>query len=82
MSARHNISERDVVRGFRDPFTYRSEHPSHRIGMIARMGLTNHVLDVERLALEHRNVELHQYLHELMQGGDPRDSEWFKRLNV
>lgn len=74
------MSEREVVRGYRDPITFRSEHPSNRIGLTASVRLTSHVLDVERLAREHRNVELHQYIHELMQGGDPRESEWFKRM--
>lgn len=66
--------------GFRDPFTYRSEHPAKRLGLIGRLALTNHVLDVERLARGFHNVELHQYLHELMQGNDPRESDWFKRI--
>lgn len=62
--------------GHRDPFTHRSAS----IGLVEKLALTNHVLAVERLVNRYQNVELHQYLYELVAGKDPRESEWFKRL--
>lgn len=52
--------------GYRDPFTYKS------LPTIESIRLTNHVLNVEALAKSYRNEALHEYLHLLSQGEDPR----------
>lgn len=59
--------------GYRDPMTYR------KLGTNPSLRLTNHVLNVERLAQGRHNVELHQYIHELIQGQNPMESDWFKK---
>lgn len=58
---------KDTEVGYRDPFTYKS------LPVIESLRLTNHVLNVEALAKNYRNQELHQYLHLLSQGEDPTD---------
>lgn len=59
--------------GHRDPMTFR------KLPILDWLPLSCHVLNVERMVREHCNVELYQYIHELMQGMDPRESDWFKR---
>lgn len=58
--------------GYRRPFTFK------KLPISDWLPLGCHVLTIQRLASEFRNEELHQYIHELMQGVDPRDSDWFK----
>lgn len=60
--------------GFRDPFTFK------KLPILDWLPLNCHVLNLNRLAREFRNEALHQYVHELMQGMDPRQSDWFKRI--
>lgn len=60
--------------GYRDPFTYKT------LPLIPSIQLTNHVLNIESLIHKHRNVAVHQYIHELMSGKDPRDSKWYKNI--
>ena len=60
--------------GYRDPFTYKT------LPLIPSMSLTSHVLNIENLIHKHMNVEVHQYLHELSSGIDPRQSKWYKNI--
>lgn len=57
--------------GYRDPMTYKD------LDTVASMKLTNHVLNIEMLKEKRDNVGMHQYIHELMQGKDPRKSDWW-----
>lgn len=52
--------------GYRDPYTYKA------LPLLPSMALTTHVLNIERLVEGHRNQDLHQYVHLLMEGKDPR----------
>lgn len=60
--------------GHRDPMTFK------KLPILEWLPLSCHVLTLERLARNFQNEALHQYVHELMRGQDPRESEWFKRL--
>lgn len=63
-----------MERGYRDPMTYR------RLPLVESMRVTRHVMTLAKLSSEFRNVALHQYVHELMQGKDPMESDWFRRI--
>lgn len=52
--------------GHREARTYKA------LPLLPALALTTHVLNVERLVEERRNEDLHEYLHLLMQGKDPR----------
>lgn len=60
--------------GHRDPFTFK------KLPIGEWLPLNRHLLTMERLVREFQNEAAHQYLHELIQGKDPWESDWFKRL--
>jgi len=60
--------------GYRDPFTYK------KLTLLPSMRLTTHVLNIEKLIQQNRNVEVHQYIHELSSGGDPQESKWYQSI--
>jgi len=59
--------------GYRDPMTYK------RLPTLDGLTLLDHVLTLRSLQNRFANEHTHQYLHELMQGKDPRKSAWFKK---
>lgn len=60
--------------GYRDPFTYK------KLPLLKSIELINHVLNIEKLIRDHRNVAVHQYIHELSSGIDPQNSKWYKNI--
>jgi hypothetical protein len=60
--------------GYRDPFTYK------KLPLLKSIELINHVLNIENLIRDRRNVEVHQYIHELSSGMNPQESKWYKNI--
>lgn len=45
---------------------------------VAGTALINHTMNIRSLQNKFAYEHAHQYVHELMQGEDPRQSDWFQ----